>query len=714
MIDQATSPPLSAPTSSGAAVSARRAMPVETFTLILAAFAKPLELPPAPRSVLVFARTLKILTHDPDTGADVWKAFVPEDHPAQLEILRDFAAGGYLEFVVLGPVQDGKTTVTIVVGMLFCLIELRQNCCLMLPDEGKALEVWTEKIEPVIRESGYGWILPKNRGVGAGGRGAAGSSMLMGTGARVHLVGAGGQNESAQSSFTVRLAFVDEASKIRPKFIRLAAQRQASYDMHGRFMRTSTLRDGDVDLTLSAWRDSTAARHGFACPLCVAERHPSGGWQVWHHSRVTFDRTSDVTARDTVRLGCIHNAAHRLTDAQRKASLRSFRKIHRGQTFAPDGSTIGPIPDSSSRGFLWSCWDSPLKSMGRIAIEWRKAEITHKTTGDQSALRILYHENFVEPYEEELSEDGINTKALAAQSARSDYEKRQVPHWADYLTIGMDVQKDRVYWVCLAFTASGSRSGFVDWGYEFFVDRGDPSPDRAPNPDEVVQLLHRVNAKLATGWQVAGDPDRRLAPARYGCDVGYSAHILVPWIATNRQWQSCKGVGRDQFAKMDKTTPEAGQDRGASILHESVRQRLLGVLDVRQPATMPIPLVFVGGHNVRTQLHSALMLPAGSPGACWLPLGMKSNDYLFTHLTSEIWSVDPRTNAGYWREVRKDHNHLLDAATYALALGIYHRTLLSLTAAAAAIAAQQAAEQQQLAANPSLRTERRFSRIHRR
>jgi phage terminase large subunit GpA-like protein len=72
------------------------------------------------------------------------------------------------------------------------------------------------------------------------------------------------------------------------------------------------------------------------------------------------------------------------------------------------------------------------------------------------------------------------------------------------------------------------------------------------------------------------------------------------------------------------------------------------------------------------------MRAPGSPGSGMLPLDLAANDNLLLHLTAEIWTKDPKTGKWYWREARADRNHLLDCATYALALALYEAAVADL------------------------------------
>jgi hypothetical protein len=652
-------------------------------------FVRALAPPPRPRGLLEFARSLKISTVDPDTGADVWLPYDPESHGAQFEVLRAFAAGGFLEMVVLGPVRDGKTTVTIVIGILYCLVELRQSCSLMLPTSEKAKEVWQESVMPVIEHSGLGWIMPDQRAVGTGGRGGTGASMLMATGCRMHLVGAGGLSQAAQSGYNARFAFADEASKISSTMLRLGAQRQAGYDMHGRFLRTTTLRDGDRDPSWLAFQDSTAGRFAHRCPRCVREGHPSGGWQVWTHERMTFDRSDDKVAYATARLGCIHNPEHLLTEDERRESIRQWRVVGKGQTVDAAGVVQGALAPSMSCGLLWTCFDSPLKSLGKIAIEWRGAEMK-RLAGDEQELKILFHENFVFPWkDDEASDDGrppiLHRAYLVALSDASTYgpARRQhvengdshhacdCPAEVQFLTVATDVQRGgdrspgRIYYLVQGWHTDG-RCWDVAWGHIICSPAGAQVTE--PELHDGLDRMHTL--ALSLGAEFARPLGRR------GVDVGDHQDWIRRWLVRHPDWRAIKGIqGRISIDL------EASDNFDVSGWIYRRRQDAEGGHGARSWW-----LYLVDVDLVRSQAQAGFLVAPGKPGAHHVPRGLVVGDALVKHYCATALIADAREGVR-WSDRAKDRvahpeyqprHDFLDCRTYGHAMAYqYIRVLTS-------------------------------------
>lgn len=677
-----------------------------------AAWIKILQPPPRPRGLIAFARTLRVRATDPITGDDVWVPFVPEDHPNQFEVLKAFAEGGYTELVVLGPVQDGKTYAAIVVIILYCLIELRQGCGLMLPEQEKAEEVWLEKLVPVIRQSGYGWILPDE---GRGSKSGAARFMTMNTGATMYLVGAGAKNESGQSSFTVRIMAVDERSKIRPRWVHLAQARTKSYDMAGRFVTTSTIGDDETDDTLMAYRDSTGNRSVYQCPHCVAQGHPSGGWQAFEwdlpsvegqavpFSRFIFDPTSDETARTSVRLRCLHVAEHLLTDDERKAALRNHRSIATGQSVAPDGTITGPASTNSRKGIRWHSLESPLKTMGKLAVELGKALLQRDKFGNHEPLRQFYRDERVEGYTgvAEGKPGTITNKNLAKISEVSRILKRIVPSWARYLVIAQDVQKREHYWVLMAY-GHEERWAIVDYGYESLVPEGRDREAYEPTREDRHRVLDKINDMANRGWQVEGRPLEadRMQPVLRGIDIGWRQEELFTWI-TGTQWIAVKGLGQRD---------EAGRIISAVGDDKNVPELLRPFLRITLPPGWSRECWWVTGDIARHRIHSAL-LRDGGPATGFIPQGLKSNDQLVLHLSAVVWTTAEDTGKQYWREKVHPRWDLLDATIYNYALARWYAEQL---ATASRTATKPQAQRPPIVPNRTHHVQRRSSLLNRR
>lgn len=667
--------------------------------------------PPAlPLTPLEFAGTLKFRRGRLTFRYDI------DSHPPQRIFLEAFgrttrSEWRYQHLAVVKPTQDGGTMVTQAIPQLYVTTVLGDPVVAGNADMRLASLSWQDKLRPLIVDSGMPKVLPTT---GTGSEGNSTPTKVDLAGVPLYYLGAGASNEAGQAMVTGRLLTRDELDSMSPHIAELMTGRQDSYPDNWITVDTSTVKHDEGSPILEILARSTDAHLEYGCPFC-------GRFTQWLWKHVKMNDANAITARSSIHLVCPNATCGRaITDVERKAMLTyaNCRLIMRGQHVDELGQVQGPEPETLVWGFTWTALDSPLIPLAYLAEKYVKA-IEAKKQHDHAPMRRFFRDRLCQVYVEEIDAIELTPKALAKQSERSDFDKRQVPRWATYITLGQDVQKDRHYWVAMAFDDTGDNQALIDWGYELVLPLRDGRPDeRTPTPVERLHCLDRIAANAALGWQVIGS-DERLVPVRLGADVGYNDLDLLPWIKVHPQWVSCKGVGRDQMAKMDRANRA-----GKSLLHPIMQQRLLGVLDIRQPDTMPVPLVSVNGHAVRQQLHAALMIRADAQGQaagqCWLPRGLRSNDYLLLHLTSELWTEELEkgkpTGKWYWREVRKGQNHLLDCATYANALGIYHREVMKLNELLTAANPPPAPSAPSAGHSPSHRPrfERRNSRMGRR
>jgi hypothetical protein len=670
-----------------------------------------LEIGAPPRPILEFTRTLKVWARDQATGQDRWEPFDPDSHPAQREIILAFMRGGFDELTVLGPVQDGKTFACIIACLLYCLIELKQSAGLMLPDKDKAMEVWLEKIKPVIEASGYDWILPNE---GRGARGGGAGFLRLNTGATIYLLGAGASNESAQSSFTCRFMFVDEASKIRAKFITLAWGRTASYDQHARKNRTSTISDDTNDSTIAAYDDSTQSRNYFRCPLCAESNHPTGGWQVFDfagapatdgkidkYARLHYDPDTDETARDTARLVCAHDATHLLTDEQRRHALRNYRHLSMGQTLTPTGAITGATMGSSRKGIKWCSMESPIKTLGQLAKNLRQAIVARDTKGNHEQLRQFTRDECVTVYTGDRDNADqhhvLRCIYLAARSAGSDYhlsrhEREEEgdsihavgtpPQNIDWYTVGVDVNPGgarapgRLYWLMQGGNGL-SQSFDVAWGTVALS-----KPGNEANTQELHDGLTRLRAQLI---ELAKNYGRPLAGV--AVDVGDRQDEINQWLARHHDWTPIK-----DHAGQGLSVETTYSLNGNTLQKPLSRSDLAGWLHWRWQKDAYSNnrgwwLAIVDSDEVRHQTQMSFLVPANQPGAHHLPSGLLAKDTIIAHYCATGRVPDASTKDGWrWADRKADRaiwpdwqsrRDYLACSTYAAALDYHHRRKLT-------------------------------------
>lgn len=605
--------------------------------------------PHEPQDLLAFARTLRL---PDDGGQHARELYDPDSHPAQRAFLEAYRDGGFDEFVVLGPTQDGKTWATQIVPTLWCLLEQRSSVIYALPDRLLLDRLWQSKVRPAFETCGRP-VLPTH---GPGSEGGTPQSLRTQAGSLLYLLGAGARNEAGQAGVTGRCAFLDESDSIRPRFIKLLYERTSHWGAQARRVRSSTIK-GDDAKGSQLWADyqtSTQGRLWVPCPHC-------GHYQTLEWERVTYDADTDVSAKASARFAC-EGCAVLLTDAERRVALHRAHLVMVGQAIV-DGQVVGPVPPVSRWGIRWSALDSPFVDLGQLCLAHRQATAARDLHGDHDPLRQFYRDRLALPY----TGDAVDLSGLASLSPRSLWLRSQASPWgpsqpisdrggderetfshhvapmppdATGAVVACDLQRDRVYWVLTAIDAA-AREFDVAWGYDY------ADPTHAPlDALGLAVTLTRVEA-AATAY--AGT----CPIAAYGIDAGDGVMLdpLLTFLITAPRWWALDGKG-DQIAASRHPLDVPG-----TVYLTTPGRWLLG------PSR---PLLKIASQTVKEATQTAYLRPAGTPGAAHLPNGLKANAAYLQHLCGERLDSTAR-GARKWVKTTGRHDWL-DARTYARAL----------------------------------------------
>ncbi len=223
--------------------------------------------PPAPRSLPVFASSLVVTEGSHKGPLDIAR------HPAQFETVKAVDAGSFQRFVVVGPTQDGKTLISLIVPTLYALLELQVPVVYGAPDMRMCQDTWTEKIKPMILGSNLGHFLPHDGATSGGGTNA--TTIRFHGGGTLFFVGTGGKNESAQASRTACSRTRWTAGR-RACFRWSTAARTSSRSRHGASRRR---RSRTTSIRASCCATTTAPAAG--CTSAVRTSH-AGRTRRWN------------------------------------------------------------------------------------------------------------------------------------------------------------------------------------------------------------------------------------------------------------------------------------------------------------------------------------------------------------------------------------------------------------------------------------------------
>lgn len=587
----------------------------------------------------------------------------PRLHPAQFIVLRAIGLGlnrksNYRRFIVIKPTQDGGTWNTVTFPLLYCTTQLHRPFAAGFPDMRLASIAWRNKIRaPVVAARRQAWLPDE----GPGSEGSSAPVEVALASVPAYFMGGGASNEAGQAGLTAFALVRDERDAMDPYTAELMRGRLDGYDDQAVSIDTSTIKDDEASAILADYSESVAIRVAFACPAC-------GGYQILDDDMLVYDATSELTAMKTARMKCRYpDCAHLITDAERVGSpeipgmidLERTVEVGRGQELQRDGTVTGQLVDTLAWGLLWSAFDSPIKSLSKLASERWAAEVALRA-GNHEKMRRYKRDRCSTVYRgDRVDRDGLDAVALATRSATSPHALGIVPALARFLTGTVDVQKRELWWQIMAHGEAG-RWWIVAHGREVVTQdfRAEPTVE------EVVAALNRVDAIMAEGLYIALDegPERMPVLLR-GIDVRYQGAIVLPWLeAQDGLWLAVRGTGDGLLSE---------KPRGDRI------ERIEGVIDVRLGEN-GLPVHYIEAAPIKHDIMAALARPQGSSGAGDIPKGEAADGWLIKQLLAE------KLVGGKWVKMKRD-NHQLD-------LGVYNRGLGRLAESRGALGVQQPGE----------------------
>jgi phage terminase large subunit GpA-like protein len=560
--------------------------------------------PPPDLTVSEFCDQSLVVTTGPLAGTHWQTSFAPY----QRGVLDAFSSPGIEYVVVRGSSQFGKTSMA--VGVTAYHIA-HDPCPILIVEptvDPMARDFAKNRLDPVIAAS------PVLRDSVSKKRSKDSSNTILAKSFRGGSLSIGGANSAASlAARSIRLLILDEIDRYPAELpgegstINIALKRTAAYRGRRRILMlsTPTLKDGPID----AWfKRGDQRRFYVPCPAC--EHFHAFEWRnvVW----------TDDDPR-TARLHC-PACGHGIDEAQRVSILT------RGEWRAevPD-----PKDPSIASFHIWEAY-SPFSTLREIVGSFLRARQAQKA-GDRAEMHTWQNTTLGEPIEPEAGE-GVEPHALL--SRLEEYGAAQVPAGACCLTMGVDVQDDR-----LEALVIGWGPGEESW----LVDRQRlPGDTSQPGPwaelDELVQrtYLHACGARL---------------PILATCidSAGHRTTDVYEWVL--RQLQRAV---RRVFAVI-------GRD-GQRPIVSSPSPKTFG----RQGR--PVDLYTIGVDAAKKLLTDRLALEGGGPGFVHIPQAEWADTELAEQLTSErlVTKYTKGVPVQVWKQIRP-RNEILDCAVYGLA-----------------------------------------------
>jgi phage terminase large subunit GpA-like protein len=254
-------------------------------------------------------------------------------------------------------------------------------------------------------------------------------------------------------------------------------------------------------------------------------------------------------------------------DDRKRALVVSGRWVRDGENVDEHGNIVG-TPKRSNRHASFRLWaiHSHTVSLADIA----EAFIIH-TDGGQIAE---FWENWLG--RKYSTARHVPKWQQVGRKLRGDHKRGEVPEAAWFLTCGVDVQEDGLYWVVRAW-APRVQSWLVDWG---FIDRHIDDEREG----EVASDLGRLSELLSRKWPIVDGEKNPLGVDKLGVklmcvDANYRTAQVRQWqsdVKTSRvraimgDVQSVKPADRFRRSRIERTRDKESTTRGMVIWRVNV------------------------------------------------------------------------------------------------------------------------------------------------
>lgn len=366
------------------------------------------------------------------------------------------------------------------------------------------------------------------------------------------------------------------------------------------------------------WQEGTRHHWTWKCPHCDE-------WFVPRFALLSWPKTATPSqALKDSWLECPNNGCI-IVEADKEEMNRTGTFVAPGQTVDADGNVIGDPPETSTLSRWVSGLASPFVTFGQRAESYLKALASGETDKVQTAINAGFGEVYTPgggdvPEWEEVAQLKVPLPPLT------------IPDEAIFLTLGCDVQKNRLVFVIRAWGARAT-SWLVDYGELW----GDTSQEDVWNDlaDLVTQPIGGLNIRLAF-------VDSGFRPGK---------KFVVP---VNRVYEFCRRFQRFVF-------PTKGRRTQA----KPIVQSKIEVKNDGRSSNYGLTLHHLDSDHWKSWVHERIRYPVDTVGS-WRLNEETSDDYC-QQIVSEARTMSP-AGIPIWVQLSKE-NHFLDCEALAAAAG---------------------------------------------
>jgi len=583
------------------------------------------------------------------SGPYAGMSFDRSRQPVLALLLKVYEESQYRRYAVTGCTQSGKSLSAFVLPVVYHACCIGETVCAGVPQQDMAHDKWAQDILPVLEQTQYSALLPKQ---GSGSRGGKLQAVRFLNGAWLRFLSAAG-GDKALAGYTSRVLACtevdgydeaggssDEADKVSQMEGRLLA-----YGAKARTFLECTVSTAEGRI----WREYLNGTHSACmvpCPHCgefiTIERANLTGWQ---------DATTEGEAQRNAAWTCLICGG--LFDDNTRERIHSRAVlVHDGQSVDKHGNITGDVKDTSTFSYRWSAGNNLFMDASFIAAEeWRAVHAVNDNP--ELAERKMCQQFWTIPppppklLDETITLDSVEQRALGLP-------RGLVPDWASVVTVGVDIGKWICHWTATAWGMNGD-SHIVNYGIM------DTNAAHLGDERGIENALERINEVAETGWTRQGDG----SPVPFtagGVDSGGGsgesgsrgwAAIVYRFCRRHPKWSPTKGHGTTQHNKMREYRQP--KSTGSVILKLGDGYHWVAVGRAKQR------LIEFDADRFKSYIHARLQTPDGTPGTMRL-FGHPSEHVQFSkHLTAEQEVHDKKLGIVRWVVLRPHGNHFFDS-----------------------------------------------------
>ncbi len=387
------------------------------------------------------------------------------------------------------------------------------------------------------------------------------------------------------------------------------------------------------------WQDGTRYHWAWRCPQCQGYFIPR--FSCLEVSGKDWKQVTVADARANARVICPRNGCI-IGSSDEKEAMKITRDLNAtgvyvapGQRIDKRGRVLGDPPDSDTASFWVSGLCSPFSTFGDRAADY----VAALKSGDQQKVKTVINGGFGElwaPHGGDVPEwEEVRRLALP-------YSKGDLPEEVVFLTLGVDVQKNRLVYVVRGWGAR-QESWLIDagelWGETSGII-GEAAGDGDRADDVWTQLAELLSAQYG-GLHIQ----------RAFIDAGFRPG-KVDEVPDHRVYEFCRRHARVAFA----TKGFDHRDKPLSVNRIDVTPR-------GKTSRYGLDLVRLDSDFMKSWVHQRLRWPEDQPGG-WHLYQEITEDYC-RQIVSEARVRKP--SGGHQWIVKARNNHFLDAEALAFA-----------------------------------------------